>query len=54
MDAVTAKFVLIYVTAIVIMDIVTFRIGIPLIWRIVCAFTVTLRFIILKFALGIK
>ena len=54
MDVAKAEFILIYMMAIIIMDMVTFRIGIPLIWRIVCAFTVTLIFIILKFALGIK
>jgi hypothetical protein len=54
MDAATTKFVLIYVIAVIIMDIVTLRLGIPIIWRIVCAFIVTLAFIILKVALGIK
>jgi hypothetical protein len=54
MDVAKAEFILIYIISIIIMDMVTFRIGIPLIWRIVCAFTVTLIFIILKFALGLK
>ena len=54
MDVTTAEFLAIYIAAIIIMNIVTWRLGIPLIWRIVCAFTVTLIFIILKFALGIK
>ncbi|HZY25267.1 MAG TPA: hypothetical protein VFE71_05535 [Bacteroidales bacterium] len=54
MDAATAKFVLIYVIAIVIVDSVTLKIGIPLKWRIVYAFIVTFIFIILKLAMGIK
>jgi hypothetical protein len=54
MDVAKAEFILIYVVAIVIVDSVTWKIGIPLKWRVVCAFTVTLIFLILKFALGIK
>ena len=54
MDVAKAEFIIIYVIAIIIVDIVTMKLGIPLIWRIVYAFIVTFIFIILKLALGIK
>jgi hypothetical protein len=54
MDVTTAEFIIIYVVAIVIVDIVTWKAKVSLKWRIVYAFIVTLIFIILKVALGIK
>jgi hypothetical protein len=54
MDVAKVEFIIIYVIAVIIMDIITWRIGIPLIWRIACAFSVTLIFIILKLFLGIQ
>jgi hypothetical protein len=54
MDVAKAEFILIYVVAIVIVDSVTWKIGIPLKWRVVYAFTVTIIFIIIKLFLGIQ
>ena len=54
MDVTTTEFLIVYITAILIMDIVTWRLGISLIWRIVCAFTVTVVFLFLKQGLGIQ
>jgi hypothetical protein len=54
MDVTTAEFLVVYIVAIIIMDIVTWRLGIPLIWRIVCAFIVTVVFLFLKQVLDIQ
>jgi len=54
MDLVTAEFIIIYVIAIIIVDILTWKAKIPLKFRIVCALIVTLVFIFLKLVLGIQ
>jgi hypothetical protein len=54
MDVTTAKFLIVYIAAIIITDVVTWRLGIPLIWRIVCAFIVAAVLIVLRQVLGIK
>jgi hypothetical protein len=54
MDVTTAEFLVVYITVIIIMDVVTWRLRIPLIWRIVCAFIVTIVFLFLKQVLGIQ
>jgi hypothetical protein len=53
MDVATAEFIIIYVIAIVIVDIVTWKKGIALKFRIIYALIIALIFIILKLALGI-
>jgi hypothetical protein len=53
MDVAKAEFIILYVIAIIMVDILTWKAEIPLKFRIVCAFTVTILFIILKVALGI-
>jgi hypothetical protein len=47
MNAATAKFLIIYVIVVVIVDIITRRAEIPLKFRILCAFIVTIVFLIL-------
>lgn len=54
MDIVTGEFVVIYVIAIIIVDIITWKAKIPLKFRIVYAFIVTIIFLILKLVLGIQ
>lgn len=54
MDAVTSEFIIIYVIAIIIVDIVTWKAKIPLKFRIVYALIVTLIFLFLKVVLSIQ
>ena len=54
MNAATVKFLALYIIVIIITDMTTWRLGIPLIWRIVFAFAVTAIFLLLKYLLDIK
>jgi hypothetical protein len=54
MDAITAEFLIIYLIAIIIVDIVTWKTKIPLKFRIVYALIVTVVFLFLKQVLGVQ
>jgi type IV secretory pathway VirB2 component (pilin) len=54
MDVVTGEFVAIYVIAIIIVDIITWKAKIQLKYRIVYAFAVTIIFLIFKYVLNIR
>ena len=54
MDVAKAELIIIYLIAIIIVDIITWKANMPLKFRIVCALIVTLIFIILKLVLGIQ